>query len=82
MATEKLICTECGWHGTTDMMLEAPNPFMPDDVVTGCPDCRAVSCLVFACEHADCWREVSCGTPTPSGYAQTCGEHAPTERTT
>jgi hypothetical protein len=80
MATNKLICEECGWHGTMATRLTAVNPFCAEDEVSGCPNCFAVSQLVYACEHEDCWREVGCGTPTPNGYAQTCLEHRPVER--
>ncbi len=81
MTTEKVVCGECGWHGTTKTMLRAPNPFEPDDEVTGCASCRAVSTLEYACEHQDCWRPVSCGTPTADGYRQLCGQHFPTSAT-
>ncbi len=78
MSTNKLKCDECDWHGTKAEMLKAPNPFCQVDDIYGCPRCFVVNRLTYACEHADCWGDANCGTPTPDGYAQTCGKHIPT----
>jgi hypothetical protein len=29
------------------------------------------------CDEPDCYSEISCGTPTESGYRNTCGTHMP-----
>lgn len=74
---EKVVCTErrCGWHGTNDEMLVSPNPFEPDDTIIGCPSCKGVDTLVVACDVEGCWKESTCGFPTPEGYRRTCGVH-------
>lgn len=73
----KFRCEErrCGWHG--EEVLTAPNPFDPADTINGCPSCRAVDTIELACDEPDCWEPVSCGTPTDSGYRNTCGPHLP-----
>ena len=74
--SEKVICEECEWHGTIPEIVLVPDPG-GDDIWRVCPVCRTPEHLVPACERVRCWREVSCGTPTVDGYAQTCGEHVP-----
>lgn len=76
---DKLLCEGCNWHGPQSEMLTAPNPFDPAGAINGCPKCKSVECLVVACDEPDCWRETSCGTPTPTGYRRTCGEHRPVD---
>ena len=80
--TRKLKCNErrCGWQGTQDTVLSAPNPFDPSDTILGCPDCKGVECLVVVCDVPECWADVSCGTPTDDGYRNTCFAHKPRER--
>lgn len=74
----KLVCTNrCQWHGQSEEALTAPNPFDPEESIEGCPHCKSVDSLQMACDEPDCWLEVTCGTPTPSGYRQTCHKHAP-----
>lgn len=75
----KFFCSECPWHGLEKDVLRAPNPFAKDDTeqMIGCPNCREPNTMKLACDEPDCWRAVSCGTPTPAGYRQTCGEHMP-----
>lgn len=73
---EKVIC-ECGWRGLAADMLRAPNPFDPSDELNGCPHCKQPETLLVACDEPGCWRETSCGTPTPDGYRRTCGQHRP-----
>lgn len=77
MSTDKVICDECGWHGGARQLLRATNPFDRDNDIYGCPSCLTASGLLYACEFKDCWNKVTCGTPVPGGYAQTCGKHAP-----
>lgn len=74
----KIKCNECGWKGTAEQLLEAPNPFLPEENVVGCPNCKAVENYEHCCDHADCWRTASSGTPTPERYMWTCHEHKPT----
>lgn len=76
--SEKLTC-ECGWHGTNGQVLKAPHPFDPTDDVWGCPQCRQIGTFSLACDEPDCWFDVSCGTPTASGYRKTCSQHRPSE---
>jgi hypothetical protein len=78
MATEKVVCRECEWKGTTYELLHAPNPFSAEEQVMGCPQCFSVESMDSACEREGCWKLYSCGTPTLGGYAQTCGQHVPT----
>lgn len=74
---EQMICSGCGWHGTWSDVLQSPNPFDPDDMLTGCPKCRQVESLGAACFAEGCGREATCGTPTQDGYKWSCAEHRP-----
>lgn len=75
----KFICGVCDWHGHEPEALRAPNPFSEGGMETmcGCPACREPNTMKTACDEPDCWRAVTCGTPTSSGYRSTCGDHAP-----
>jgi len=75
---DKLICRNrhCGWCGTTDDALKAPNPFIRNETLLGCPGCLEMS-LDVACDEPNCWAVAGCGTPTPTGYRHTCINHAP-----
>lgn len=75
MLGTKYTCSECDWHGFD--ALRAPNPFDVAEDILGCPKCKSAETLRVACDELECWREVTCGTPTPRGYRQTCGEHRP-----
>ena len=80
---EKLKCENwrCGWTGTEDEKLIAPNPFDPEnDILIGCPVCLDVNCLGVCCDEPGCWELVSTGTPTPEGYRSTCYKHRPVDR--
>jgi hypothetical protein len=74
---DKVICTErrCYWKGTTKDMLQGVSPFDPEESIVGCPNCKAINTLVSACYVDGCWKEVSCGYPTPDGYRNSCGDH-------
>ena len=78
---DKILCEAhpCGWHGLRGELLRAPNPFAFEEgeELVACPRCRDTEALRVACDETDCWTAASCGTPTPSGYRVTCGEHAP-----
>lgn len=78
--TTKLVCDCCGWRGTADQLLSARNPFDQEDMIFGCPDCKQIGEHFVACDEPDCWRGVTCGTPTPAGYRSTCSEHWPNRR--
>lgn len=77
----KVLCNarRCGWHGQEEEVLQAPNPFDSTDTLQGCPECKSVETIFVACDEPDCWKQATCGTPTPSGYRQTCGKHVPKE---
>jgi hypothetical protein len=70
-------CRECRTIVYEAHLLTAPHPFIEDEIVAGCPACKEIDCFSLVCDEPDCERTVSCGTPTPSGYRQTCGEHKP-----
>lgn len=74
--TGKIVC-ECGWCGSPDDVLIAKHPFMPDGTVYGCPKCKEIETFAAACDEPDCWKKVTCGTSTPSGYRSTCSKHRP-----
>jgi len=75
----KVVCHEfrCKWHGETDEMLSAKNPFRDGDMIYACPKCKEINSVVTACDETDCWKEATAGTPTDNGYRQTCSEHIP-----
>lgn len=75
----KCVCSyyRCNWHGDSSEVLRAQNPFDATDEIEGCPKCKEIGSVVRACDEPDCWKEVTCGTPTPDGYRNTCGEHRP-----
>lgn len=76
-----MLCGEyrCNWRGTDAEVLHAPNPFDPEDEISGCPKCKEINSIYRACDEPGCWDRVSCGTTTPNGYRQTCGKHRPRE---
>ena len=73
----KRMCEECGWHGQSDELLTADHPFDPADTLFFCPQCKQVDSYLAACDTDGCWESVTCGTPTPEGYRQTCSRHKP-----
>ena len=73
----KVVCLDCSWHGTEPELLRAANPFDTRETITGCPDCKCIESTYLACEEFGCWAQVSSGTPTPTGYRQTCHKHSP-----
>lgn len=75
----KVVCEDwrCGWHGQLDEILRAKHPFDADDEILGCPSCKDVNCILNACDEDGCWERVTCGTPTKTGYRNTCGKHKP-----
>jgi len=75
---DKAICEECGWHGADTEVLQAPNPFNPEEQISGCPHCHSVETLVRACDEPGCWEPAACGTPVLNEYRYTCRRHRPT----
>lgn len=73
----KRVCNECNWRGTKKEILFAPNPFKPDENISGCPNCKEINSLFIACDELDCWERATCGTPTNKKYRITCGKHLP-----
>lgn len=73
----KTKCKECGWKGTYKKLLTAENPFNQDDRIIGCPKCFAIAEFECVCDEPECWKFVTCGTPTEKRYRNTCSEHAP-----
>ena len=73
--TPKRVCEECHWQGTDTQQLEASNPFNPEDVIVGCPECYSINTLRVVCDERDCWDTATCGTPTEDGYRNVCGKH-------
>ena len=74
-------CEECGTVTPEPLLLKAPNPFNPSDVIVGCPRCKSVDQFERLCDEPGCTRNVSCGWPTGDesdswgGYRMTCGKH-------
>ncbi len=73
----KIVCKECGWKGEANQLLTGNNPFAPDEIVFGCPECKSVDCHRPACDTENCWSCVTCGIMTPDGYRSTCSRHMP-----
>lgn len=72
----KIVCG-CGWVGDKSGLLRGKNPFDGSDIAA-CPKCKELnSDLRTACEEAGCNYLATCGTSTPDGYRNTCGEHKP-----
>lgn len=72
---KKCVCEECNWHGLEDDLLKAPNPFDSKVDIIGCPECKQVESLLYACDEDGCWNKVSKGLPTPDGYKVFCHKH-------
>mgnify|MGYP001583015789 CR=1 FL=1 len=75
--TRKVKCEECEWHGLVGDLLHAKNPFDAGDTLDFCPECKSCGNIIYACDEAECWADVTCGTPTQGGYRSTCGKHRP-----
>lgn len=78
MTTKQTCCnSRCCWHGLSDDVLKAPNPFNPDKVIWVCPKCKGIDSLYLACDEPGCWDYATMGTHTPTGYRSTCWMHSP-----
>jgi len=76
----KMKCQErrCEWVGDKAEMLTAPDPFNEGEILRVCPMCKTLeSSVLTACVEPGCNRIATSGTPTPSGYKTTCGDHIP-----
>ena len=78
--SKKLACNNwrCGWHGMSDAVLRAPDPFNDGFFLTACPKCLDQT-IRTCCDEPGCWEPDTCGTPTPEGYRRTCYKHMPRE---
>ncbi|WP_345985302.1 hypothetical protein WCX49_11915 [Sulfurimonas sp. HSL-1656] len=72
----KYKCEECGHICEPVDILEAKHPFIDDEKVMGCPECREIDSLQKMCEVDGCNKVASCGTPASGGYLICCGEHS------
>ena len=74
----KITCLRCCWKGESEELLKGLNPFEPIMTIEGCPVCKNVDSCVPVCEQERCWKQATCGTPTPDGsYKSTCVIHKP-----
>lgn len=74
----RIQCRYCRWRGTDKEILKAPNPFLQDENVYGCPECKTIYGFDKLCETPDCLNEASIGTPTTDGgYKHHCHHHYP-----
>jgi len=71
-----VLCDECGWAGKGSALLTAENPFVKNDVLSACPECKELDIRV-CCEIEGCNKKATCGTPVKDGYISTCGRHRP-----
>lgn len=77
--TEEQMRWKCGCCDTITIrkdLLVAPNPFLPQDIILGCPVCKTVDDFTAVCDEPGCTQEGTCGFPTDAGYRRTCSEHS------
>lgn len=68
-------CTECGWTGRETEMERVGDVKLEKHYWNICPNCRDAEQFELLCDRCD--QVVTCGTPTPDGYRNTCGKHQP-----
>lgn len=75
----KIICDEirCDWRGYVGEELIAVNPFDLDEDIRGCPQCKSINTIVYACDEPGCWNRASGGEPYKDGYRWYCYKHNP-----
>ncbi len=56
-------------------VLSAPNPFLEDEILVACPECKSISNLVYACDEPECWESSAAGFLSEAGYRFVCGRH-------
>ena len=77
MTEKRWRCDGCRKVSSDSELLTAPNPFNPDDTLTGCPHCFACDQFDMLCSTPGCNLLATCGGPGADGaYRQTCGDHA------
>jgi len=71
-------CRKCGGYSHERMLLRAPNPFDPKDVLLGCPNCKSITDgFDEICDTPDCYANASCGfADKHGGHRRTCYEHS------
>lgn len=69
-------CECCSTITLRKDLLVAPNPFLPHDIILGCPVCKTVDDFTAVCDEPGCTQEGTCGFPTADGYRRTCSEHS------
>lgn len=81
---KKVICENCRHkHFDSDtvwvgIISAGAHGFNVHGTMHVCPECYGVeNTLQRACDENGCWKTVTCGTPTPNGYRNTCSKHAP-----
>jgi phage FluMu protein Com len=77
MTINRWRCETCREISLDANLLKAFNPFDRSEVIVGCPKCKSVNDFTAVCDEEGCVQQVSCGTPTPTGYRNTCSKHAP-----
>lgn len=76
----RIRCENCGWTGTTELLLTAPSPFDPEDILTSCPKCKTVGDTEHLCDIEGCREISSMGVPMKNGsYVWRCHHHEPTK---
>lgn len=76
MSEPRYRCRACRWVGVKHELLTGDNPFDKTEKIYGCPECFSIDDFAALCDEPGCLNDVSCGFPTPSGYRQTCPQHA------
>ena len=75
MTSRRMKCTECGWVGDIDELLLDVNPFNRKESIIGCPECKATSCVIEACEVDGCNKLGTYSYAENGEEHKTCGEH-------
>ena len=81
MAIEELKrwrCEACDSISLATELLTAPNPFNPEQLLTGCPICKHAEGFTKLCDRSGCDRVATCGFPVGpelGGYWRTCDRH-------
>ena len=76
MTGDTWLCTHCRTRSDDDELLRAPHPFIEEDSIWGCPNCRETDNITRACDEEGCLQEASAGTPTQEGgYTWRCSSH-------
>ena len=74
-APKRYKCGECD-HVCGEPLI-APNPFDPTWNISGCPSCKSVETMLYACQVEGCDEHSTSGVPGAYGYryAWLCGDH-------